>query len=56
MGVSQSWIDRNPDKNLEDLYKYPWFFGELSEENAKEILEEAMQNDEKSEPKTIIFF
>ena len=56
MVVPQSWIDRNPDKNLEDLYKYPWFFGELSEENAKEILEEAMQNDEKSEPKTIIFF
>ena len=51
MAVPQSW----KDKNLEDLYKYPWFFGELSEENAKEILEEAMQNDEKSEAKTIIF-
>ena len=44
------------NQNLEDLYKYPWFFGELSEENAKEILEEAKQNDEKSEAKTIVFF
>ena len=34
MAVSQSW----KDKDLEDLYKYSWFFGELSEENAKEIL------------------
>ena len=40
---------------LENLYKCPWFFGELSEENAKEILEEAKQNDENSEAKTIIF-
>ena len=40
---------------LENLYKCPWFFGELSEENAKEILEEAKQNDENSEVKTIIF-
>ena len=55
MTVPQSWKDRNPNKNLADLYKYPWFFGVLSEENAKEILKEAMQNDEKSEPKTIIF-
>ena len=51
MAVSQSW----KDKNLEDLYKYSWFFGVLSEENAKEILHEAMQNDEKSEAKTILF-
>ena len=51
MAVSQSW----KDKNLEDLYKYSWFFGQLSEENAKEILEEAKQNDEKSEEKTIVF-
>ena len=28
-------------KNLEDLYNCPWFFGILSEEKAKEILEEA---------------
>ena len=41
--------------DLEDLYKCPWFFGELSEENAKEILEEAKQNDENPEAKTIIF-
>ena len=51
MGLPQSW----KDKNLEVLYKYSWFFGELSEENAKEILEEAKQNDEKSEAKTIVF-
>ena len=55
MVVPQSWKDRNPDKNLADLYKYPWFFGELSEENAKEILVEAKQNDENSEAKSIIF-
>ena len=55
MTVPQSWKDKNPDKSLEDFYKYSWFFGELSEENAKEILEEAKQNDEKSEAKTIIF-
>jgi hypothetical protein len=51
MAASQSWNN----KNLEDLYKHPWFFGELSEENAKEILVEAKQNDEKSEAKTILF-
>ena len=55
MVVPQSWKDRNPDKNLADLYKYPWFFGELSEENAKELLEEAKQNDENSEAKSNIF-
>ena len=55
MAVPQSWKDNWKGKNLEDLYKYPWFFGEVSEENAKEILEEAKQNDEKSEAKTIIF-
>ena len=55
MAASQS----RKNKNLEDLYKYPWFFGELSEENAKEILVEAKQNDENcsefSERKTILF-
>ena len=56
MTVPQSWKDKNPDKSLEDFYKYSWFFGELSEENAKEILEEAKQNDEKFEAKTIILF
>ena len=32
------------DWNLENLYKFPGFFGELSEENAKNILREAFQN------------
>ena len=30
--------------NLENLYKCPGFFGELSEEDAKDILREAFQN------------
>ena len=30
--------------NLENLYKCPGFFGEISEENAKDILREAFQN------------
>ena len=42
-------------KNLDDLYDCPWFFGVLSEEKAKEILEEAMKNDNNSKAKTIIF-
>ena len=41
--------------NLDDLYKCPWFFGEISEEEAKEILTEAKQNDENSVSKTIFF-
>lgn len=41
--------------NLEDLYNCHWFFGELSEESAKEILIEAMRKDEKSEGKSILF-
>ena len=36
------------DWNLENLYKCPNFFGELSEENAKDILREAFQNDGKT--------
>ena len=40
---------------MEDLYKCHWFFGELSEENAKEILIEAMRKNEKSEAKSILF-
>ena len=48
-------VPSQSEKNLEDLYKCPWFFGELSEENAKEILEEAKQNDNNSESKTIVF-
>ena len=61
MAVSQSdWTcitDKLMKKNntLEDLYKCPWFFGVLSEENAKEILKEAKQNDESSEAKSVIF-
>ena len=42
-------------KNLDDLYDCPWFFGVLSEEKAKEILEEAKKNDNNSKAKTIIF-
>ena len=42
-------------KNLVDLYDCPWFFGVLSEEKAKEILEEAKKNDNNSKAKTIIF-
>ena len=41
--------------NLDDLYKCPWFFGEISEDEAKEILTEAKQNDENSVSKTIFF-
>ena len=48
-------VPSESEKNLEDLYKCPWFFGELSEENAKEILEEAKKNDNNSKSKTIIF-
>ena len=43
------------DWNLEDLFKCPEFFGELSEENAKEILREAFQNDKNSRRKSILF-
>ena len=48
-------VPSQSEKNLEDLYKYPWFFGELSEENAKEILKEAKQSNNSSQSKTIIF-
>ena len=37
MKTSESW----KNLKLQDLYKCPWFFGELSEEDAKEILVEA---------------
>ena len=43
------------NNTLEDLYKCPLFFGVLSQENAKEILIEAKQNDENSDAKSIIF-
>ena len=42
--------------NLEDLYKSPWFFGEISEEEAKKILVEAKQNDGNLKAKSIFFF
>ena len=41
--------------NLEDLYKCHWFFGELSEEKAKEILIEAKKKEPNSEVKSILF-
>ena len=43
------------DWNLENLYKCPYFFGEVSEEYAKDILREAFQNDEKTRCKGILF-
>ena len=48
-------VPSQSEQNLEDLYKCPWFFGELTEENAKEILKEAKQSNNSSESKTIIF-
>ena len=54
MVPSQSWKNKNLE-NLENLYKYPWFFGELSEENAKEILVEGRWKDGNSQGKSIIF-
>ena len=41
--------------NLEDLYKCHWFFGELSDEEAKEILIEAKKKEPNSEGKSILF-
>ena len=51
MKTSKSW----KNLNLQDLYKCPWFFVELSEEDAKEILVEAKKNDENSDGKIILF-
>ena len=51
MEASESW----KNTNLQDLYKCPWFFGELSKEDAKEILVEAKKNDEHSDGKIILF-
>ena len=51
METSESW----KNLNLQDLYKCPWFFGELLEEDAKEILIEAKKNDENSDGKIILF-
>ena len=41
MDASKPW----KNVNLRDLYNCPWFFGQLSEENATEILTEALQKD-----------
>ena len=43
------------DKNLEGLFNCPWFFGELSRENATEIINEAVKNDGESWYKSILF-
>ena len=51
MDASKPW----ENLNLEDLYKSPWFFGELSEEEAKKILVEAKQNDGNLKAKSILF-
>ena len=41
--------------NLRDLYNCPWFFGQLSEENATKILTEALQNNGNLGVKIILF-
>ena len=41
--------------NLEDLYRCHWFFGELSDEKAKEILIKAKKKEPNSEGKSILF-
>ena len=55
MEAGKPWKGSWENLNLEDLYKSPWFFGEISEEKAKEILVEAMQNDSNSKAKSILF-
>jgi hypothetical protein len=45
----------NLNHNLEGLFNCPWFHGELSREDATEILNEAVTNDGKSVHKRIIF-
>ena len=51
--ASQSSRDQN--QNLEGLFKCPWFYGELSREDATEILNEAVKNDGESWFKGILF-
>ena len=51
MDASKPW----ENLNLEDLYKSPWFFGEISEEEAKKILVEAKRNDGNLKAKRILF-
>ena len=55
MASSKAW-EFWENLNLEDLYKKPWFFGEISEEEAKKILVEARRNDENLKAKRIFFF
>ena len=43
------------DQNLEGLFNCPWFFGELSRENATVILNEAVKNDGESSYKDFLF-
>ena len=43
------------DQNLEGLFNCPWFHGELSREDATEILNEAVANDGESELKMIYY-
>ena len=51
--ASQSSRDQN--QNLEGLFKCPWFYGELSREDATETLNEAGKNVGESWPKDILF-
>ena len=51
MDASKPW----KNVNLRDLYNCPWFFGQLSEENATEILTEALQKDGNLGVKIILF-
>ena len=51
MDASKPW----KNVNLRDLYNCPWFFGQLSEENATEILTEALQKDGNFGVKIILF-
>ena len=44
----------NGDLTFEELFNTPWFFGEITEENAKSILMEASENHGKT-VKTLIF-
>ena len=39
----------NKDLKFEELFNTPWFFGEITEENAKAILMEASENDGNSQ-------
>ena len=54
----QSLLDRSKylkKRTLEGLFSCPFFFGELSRENAIEILNEALKHDGESEYKSILF-